>query len=127
MPEDALAEDGVISYLIWKQGFRTLYAPTALVYVKYATTYRDWMKQKVRAMGGYAQPYLEGSPGRRSFLNEASQGTWSAIKYAENLQELWWTLLLFGARIHVWLRVWWDVKWRKRPFTEMWKRVDSTK
>ena len=33
IPEDALAEDGVISYLIWKQGFCTAYAPDALVYL----------------------------------------------------------------------------------------------
>jgi len=127
VPEDALAEDGVISYLIWKQGFRTVYAPDAVVYVKYPTTYQDWMAQKIRSMGGYAQPYMEGSPGRRSFRSEAIQGAWSAIKYAQDLRELWWTLLLFVARVHAWLRVWWDVSWRKKPFAEVWKRVDSTK
>jgi biofilm PGA synthesis N-glycosyltransferase PgaC len=127
IPEDALAEDGVISYRIWKQGFRTAYAPDAVVYVKYPTTYRDWMKQKIRSMGGYAQSYMVGSPGKRSFRSEATQGAWSAIKYAQGLRELWWTVLLFAARAHAWLRVWWDVKWRRKPFADVWRRVDSTK
>jgi len=127
IPEDALAEDGVISYLIWKQGFRTAYAPDALVYVKYPTTYQDWTRQKIRSMGGYIQPYLKGSPGARSFHGEAIQGAWKAISYAQSLRELWWTLLLFVARVHAWLRVWWDVKCRQKPFADVWKRVDSTK
>ena len=127
IPEDALAEDGVVSYSIWEQGFRTAYAPGALVYVKYPTTYRDWMKQKIRSMGGYAQPYLKGSPGKRSFCTEAIQGTWGALRYAQSPRELWWTLLLFVARAHIWLRVSWDVKCRKKALSEIWKRVDSTK
>jgi hypothetical protein len=78
-------------------------------------------------MGGYAQKYLEGLPGRRTLLSEAIQGTWSAIKYAQDVKELWWTLLLIVARVHCWLRVWWDVRWRKKPFAEVWTRVNSTK
>jgi glycosyltransferase involved in cell wall biosynthesis len=92
-----------------------------------STTYQDWMRQKIRSMGGYVQPYLEGSPGTRSFLGEAMQGAWKAISYAQSLRELWWTLLLFVARVHAWLRVWWDIKWRQKPFADVWKRVDSTK
>ncbi len=125
--EDSLAEDGLISHMVWEQGFRTAYAPQALVYVKYPTSYQDWMKQKIRSLGGYAQQYLKGSPGMRSFRREAIHGAWSAIRYAQNLRELWWTLLLFAARVHVWLRVWWDVKWRRKSFADMWQRVNSTK
>jgi len=127
IPTDSLAEDGLISYMVWQQGFGTAYAPEALVYVKYPTFYQDWMKQKIRSAGGYAQRYAKGWRGMKSFRREAVDGTWSAIQYARNLKELWWTLLLFAARVHVWLRVWWDVKWRKEPFTAVWQRVNSTK
>jgi len=127
IPEDSLAEDGLISRMVWERGFRTAYAPEALVYVKYPSSYRDWMRQKIRSTGGYAQQYTKGPQGMRSFRREAIYGTWGAIQYARNLRELWWTVLLFVARVHVWLRVWWDVKWRNKPFATVWQRVNSTK
>ena len=127
IPEDALAEDGLISHRIWEQGFHTTYAPEAVVYVKFPTSYQDWLKQKVRTAGGYAQPYLRGAAGIKSFRSEAVHGVVSALQYAQSLQELWWTLLLFLARVHVWLRVGWDVKLRKKPFAAVWQRVHSTK
>jgi biofilm PGA synthesis N-glycosyltransferase PgaC len=127
VPEDALAEDGLISRMVWEQGFRTAYAPLARVFVKYPTSYEDWIKQKTRTSGGYSQPYAKGSPGIKSFHREAIHGTWSALRYARNPRELWWTVLLFAARLHVWFRVWVDVKLRKKPFQEVWQRVETTK
>nr|MBC7245383.1 glycosyltransferase [Chloroflexota bacterium] len=127
IPADSLAEDGLISHRIWEQGWRTAYAPEALVYVKYPTTYRDWMIQKIRSMGGYVQRYVNSSRGMRSFRREAIAGAWSALRYARSGRELWWTLLLFIARTYVWLRVWWEVKLRKKPFAALWQRVNSTK
>jgi cellulose synthase/poly-beta-1,6-N-acetylglucosamine synthase-like glycosyltransferase len=127
IPEDSLAEDGLISHRVWEQSYLTAYAPEALVYVKYPTSYRDWINQKIRSTGGYAQQYVRGSRGMRSFRREALDGAWAAIQYARNARELWWTLLLFVARVYVWLRVWWDVKYRKRPFSALWQRVNSTK
>jgi biofilm PGA synthesis N-glycosyltransferase PgaC len=127
IPEDSLAEDGLVSHMVRQQGLGTAYAPEATVFVKYPTSYRDWMKQKIRTAGGYAQQYLRGSHGMKSFRSEAIHGTLAAIRYARNPRELWWTLLLLVARVHVWLRVWWDVKWRKKPFDAVWQRVTSTK
>ncbi len=127
IPEDALAEDGLISYLVWQQGYRTAYAPEAEVFVRFPSTYSDWVRQKVRTAGGYAQPYLRGSEGIKSFHSEALHGTLAALRYARSPRELAWTLLLFAARLHVWLLVWRDVRWRKKPFTAVWQRVDSTK
>jgi cellulose synthase/poly-beta-1,6-N-acetylglucosamine synthase-like glycosyltransferase len=127
IPEDSLAEDGLISHRVWEQGYLTAYAPEALVFVKYPTSYRDWITQKTRSLGGYAQQYLKGARGMRSFRREALNGVWAALQYAHSARELWWTLLLFVARVYVWLRVWWDVKCRKRPFSALWQRVNSTK
>lgn len=127
IPEDSLAEDGLISHRVADLGLRTAYAPDAVVYVKYPSTYSDWTKQKIRSMGGYAQNYVHAARGMRSFRREALDGTVAALKYARGPRELWWTLLLFAARLHVWLRVWWDVKLRKRPFAALWQRINSTK
>ncbi|NKQ34950.1 MAG: glycosyltransferase [Chloroflexi bacterium] len=128
IPEDALAEDAVISHLIAQQGYRIRYAPKAKVYVKYPDSYGDWLRQKVRSAGGYAQDYVQNSPHRmRSAGLEARHGTVFALTFAQSPRELWWTLLLFLARLHLWLLVFWQVKVRKRPLPELWQRVESTK
>lgn len=128
IPEDALAEDAVISHRIAEQGLRIRYTPKADVYVKYPTSYADWLRQKVRSAGGYAQNYVRNSPfSMRSPKLEAQQGTLLALKFARSPRELWWTLCLFAARLHLWLLVFWQVRVRKRPLTTLWQRVESTK
>lgn len=128
IPEDALAEDAVISHRIAEQGFRIRYAPDAAVFVKYPTTYADWLRQKVRSAGGYAQSYVRRSPySMRSPRLEAQQGTLLALKFARTPRELWWTLCLFAARLHLWLLVFWQVRVRQRSLTTLWQRVESTK
>lgn len=128
IPEDALAEDAVVSHLIGQQSYRTRYAPEAEVYVRYPTTYRDWLKQRVRSAGGYAQPVIRLSPLRmRSFRHEAVSGSWRALRYAGNIREFIWTLILFAARIHLWLLVFWRVRVQRIPLTRLWQRVESTK
>ncbi len=128
IPEDALAEDAVISHRIAEKGFKIGYAPEAAVSVKYPTTYTDWLRQKVRSAGGYAQDYVRRSPfTMRSPRLEAQQGTLLALKFARTPREFWWTLRLFAARIHLWLLVFWQVRVRKRPLTTLWQRVESTK
>ena len=128
IPEDALAEDAVISHRIAEQGFKIRYAPEAAVFVKYPTTYADWLRQKVRSAGGYAQDYVRNSPySMRSARLEAQQGTVLALKFARSAKELWWTLLLFAARLHLWALVFWQVRVQKRPLTTLWQRVETTK
>lgn len=128
VPEDALAEDAVISHRIAEQGYKIHYAPEAAVYVKYPTTYADWLRQKVRSAGGYAQEYVRSSPfSMRTPRLEAQQGTLLAVKFARSPRELWWTLLLFAARLHLWALVFWQVRVQKRPLTTLWQRVESTK
>lgn len=128
VPDDALAEDAVVSHVIARQGFRIRYAPEARVYVRYPTTYRDWLRQKVRSAGGYAQHYVRQSPFRmRSPWLELKTGAGLAIRYPKNLRELVWTLLLFPARIHLWVLVLIKVRLLRRPFDTLWKRVESTK
>jgi cellulose synthase/poly-beta-1,6-N-acetylglucosamine synthase-like glycosyltransferase len=128
VPEDALAEDAVISHLIAGQGYRIRYAPMAQVAVKYPSTYQDWLRQKVRSAGGYAQDFVRQSPQRmRSARLEALQGSRFALRYAQNGRELLWTLALFAARLHLWWLVLLNVRWRRRPLAELWQRVETTK
>jgi cellulose synthase/poly-beta-1,6-N-acetylglucosamine synthase-like glycosyltransferase len=128
VPEDALAEDAVLSHLIARQGYRVRYAPRARVFVKYPTTYRDWLRQRVRSAGGYAQKYVRQSPVRmRSARLEILHGTPLALRYPRNAREFLWTLLLFAARLHLWLLVWVNVRLLRRPLTALWQRVETTK
>jgi cellulose synthase/poly-beta-1,6-N-acetylglucosamine synthase-like glycosyltransferase len=128
IPVDALAEDGVISHEIAQAGYSIRYVPAAQVYVRYPTTYRDWLRQKVRSAGGYAQDYIRKSPfSMRSARLEVLEGTRLALAYPQNLRELAWTLLLFAARLHLWLLVFWNVRVRHRPLKALWRRVETTK
>lgn len=128
VPEGALAEDAVISQLVAEQGYRIRYAPDAQVFVHYPTTYQDWLLQRIRSTGGYVQPIIRDSPlNIRSFQQEALRGIGNAIAYPHSLQEGLWTLLLIAARLHLWLLVYWNVRIRRRPLSELWKRVESTK
>jgi len=128
VPEDALAEDAVISHHIAGRGYRIRYAPQARVFVRYPTTYRDWLRQKVRSAGGYAQDYVRRSPLRmRSAWLEALNGTRLALRYPRDLREFLWTLLLFAARLHLWLLVFVNVRLLRRPLAALWQRVETTK
>jgi cellulose synthase/poly-beta-1,6-N-acetylglucosamine synthase-like glycosyltransferase len=128
VPEDALAEDAVISHRIAGQGKRIRYAPAARVRVKYPTTYADWLRQKVRSAGGYAQDYVRSSSVRmRSPALEALHGLRLALRYPQTLQEAVWTILLFAARLHLWILVFIRVKILHRPLSKLWQRVESTK
>lgn len=128
IPEDALAEDAVISHQIAQQGYKIAYAPTANVYVKYPNNYADWLKQKVRSAGGYAQGYIRNSPFRmRSARLEAIRGSQMAFRFANSPREFVWTICLFLARLHLWLLIFWRVRVLKRPLIQLWQPVQSTK
>lgn len=128
IPEDALAEDAVISHRIAEQGYRIAYAPQARVYVKYPTTYSDWLKQKVRSAGGYVQDYITQSPVQmRSAGLEVRDGLGFALRYPRTWRERWHTLWLLLARLHLWLLVYWRVRVRSRSLLQLWQPVNTTK
>ena len=128
VPEDALAEDAVISHAIAQRGYRIRYAPHARVLVKYPTTYRGWLRQRVRSAGGYAQDYVRKSPVRmRSAWLEIVNGPRLALGYHRSRRELLWTCFLFAARLHLWLLVLVRVRILHLPFETLWQRVESTK
>ena len=128
IPEDALSEDAVISHMLFDQDYQVRYCQQAEVYVKYPTTYKDWLIQKVRSAGGYAQDYIRKSKhNMRSPLSEAIHGTSLALKFPKTLKESAWTYMLFIARVHLWSLVFINVRVMKRPLSTLWKRVETTK
>ncbi len=128
IPEDALSDDALISYEIFQKGWKIRYAPDALVYVKYPTTFADWLKQKRRSAGGYLQTkkYFRNMPKTRSFGKEAQYATSWVLSYPRNIREIFYTVLLFGMRIALWMAIYFD-KIRKKEFGQIWQRVETTK
>ncbi len=127
IPENALADDGIISHMVWKARYKIKYAPDARVLVNYPTNFGDWLKQKRRSAGGYYQvKELTGEETTRSFSKEAFAGTSSALSYPKNAKEAIWMLALFAARIYLWLAIYHD-RLKKKGFSETWTRVESTK
>ncbi len=127
IPTD-VAEDSIIPYTLWKQGYRIRYVPEAEVYVKYPDNLKDFAKQRIRTVKSHEKltKYVPGFPRVKSFANELRKGSLWAIMYASSIKELIWTLLLFPTRLYIWYKA-------KRTFvkgkeyTDKWERVESTK
>jgi len=153
IPENTLSDDALISRLVWKRGYKISYAPEAKVYVKYPDNFSDWIKQKKRSTGGYVQipgllkktwknnvganpcvrptrmkpKIVPRQPPKMRGLRQEIQGVFQTLKFAKNLKELWWTIILIFARIYLWFLIFWEIKIKKRPFDQVWQRVGSTK
>ncbi len=128
IPAESLADDAVISNLIYMRGYQIKYAPNAIVNVKFPTTFSDWIKQKRRSAGGYNQlPKLLGIKDKmRSFTKESSKISW-ALSYPKTIKEFWWTFLLILARLYLWFLIFIDVNIKRKTLKETWVRIESTK
>ncbi|MCH7641280.1 glycosyltransferase [Patescibacteria group bacterium] len=128
VPEEALSEDAVISHLIFDKGYLTKYAPNALVYVKYPTSFSDWIKQKKRSTGGYNQLkfWVKKSDRMRSFSKESS-GIFLVLSKPKNILELFYTTILIFVRLYLWILIFIDINLKKQNLKKIWQRVESTK
>ncbi len=121
-------DDAYISKLIWKPGYKIRYSPNSKVYIKNPSTLKDWINQKRRnALGHYEADLLLGSDKMKSLKNEILHGTFKALSYPRNPLEFFYTLLLFPARLLIWLLSFYDIKIKKKTSVSVWKRVESTK
>jgi cellulose synthase/poly-beta-1,6-N-acetylglucosamine synthase-like glycosyltransferase len=129
-PADCLIEDAYFSYELHNRGYKLVYEPEALVHVKYARTVRDWYKQKLRSVGGYVQLWKYGvikpSTRVRNFWKELEY-FWFPLKYARNVREFLWSLLLYPMRLWLWLQIYWQQRVQKKRLDEVWVRIESTK
>ncbi len=129
-PKECLVEDAYFSYEIINRGGAIAYAPEAKVFVKFPKTLKDYFKQKKRSVGGYVQLWEYGivkpETKTRSFWRELEY-FWFPIKYAKNVKEFFWSLMLYPIRLYLWLIIYWERKIVKKDFVKTWVRVESTK
>lgn len=130
LPEDTLVDDAYLSYALLSKGGKLEYVPDAKVFVSYPTNLKDWYKQKLRAVGGYVQLWkyniINKDTKVRNFWKELGY-FWFPIKYAKNIREFGWSLLLYPLRLVMWLVIFYQQKIRRRSFDEIWVRIESTK
>lgn len=129
MPEDILSDDAYISYYIESKGFKILYSAAAQVFVKYPSTFSDWIKQKARSTGGYTQLEKLGVAPKnpmRGFKQEAKEII-TIFKYAKNFKEITWTGMLVLARIYLWIRIYYERRIKEKSFEKTWTRIETTK
>ena len=124
--EELLSEDGFISDNVYKKRFLIDYSEKSKVYVKYPTTFNDWITQKKRSAGGYNQIKKMTQVDIRSFKKE-SFGALGLFKYVNSFKELIWLFNLFIARVYLWFLIYVDINLKGKTHKEIWKRVESTK
>lgn len=131
LPSNALSDDAYISYFIRNKGLEVAYAPKAICYVKYPTNFKDYLKQKVRSIGGFTQLKQMGifkkDKQSRSFWIELKY-TGFVLKYAKNIREFIWSLFLFPTRLFTWIAIFWERGILKKDMPKSgWERIESTK
>ena len=139
IPDDILAEDSFVSQEIYRKGYRIGYVPQALVFVKFPTNFSDWIAQKRRSTGGYIQKYIKSKAPKskpktlyalkartmRGFWSEIFEGIRLFFAYPKNLKEVFFILILYLARLYLWLNIFWHLKIQKH--SDIWQRIESTK
>ena len=126
IPKETLSEDGYISHLIYEAGYKIDYSPKSEVYVVYPRTFKDWIIQKKRSVGGYNQIMMWIGKEIRSFKKE-SLGVFDVLAYARNIREVFYTLILLFARLYLWLVIFIDVNIKKKELKKIWLRTKTTK
>jgi len=131
LPANTLSDDAYMSYFIRNKNMEIAYAPKATCYVKYPTNFKDYIKQKVRSIGGFTQLEQMGifkkDKQSRSFWIELKY-TGFVFKYAKNFREFIWSLLLFPTRLVTWIMIFWERRILKKGMPKSgWARIESTK
>lgn len=130
IPTD-VAEDTIIPYFIREKGYRIGYAPNARVLVKNPTTISDWIKQRKRTAKSHEtlQKYVDTKkiPRVKTFANEVRKGICWALSYPKTMKEYYWTLLLFLARLSMWVQVMYETKVKGKQYADRWERIRSAR
>lgn len=130
IPSDTLVDDAWLTTFISNRNQKIAYAPDALVLVKYPKNFKDWLKQKRRSAGGYSQLKKSGmslsNSGSRNFIEELKY-IFFPIGYSRNLKEFFFSLLLYPARLFLWILILLDSFTGKHKNNRLWVRVESTK
>ncbi len=103
-----VAEDHLIPYIFWKNFYKLKYLENAKVLVKNPVTLNEWFEQKSMHAKKHEtiQNKLKIKEAKvKSLKNEILKGTFSALTYPRTIKEFYWTILLFFARLSMWLNV----------------------
>lgn len=125
-----VAEDTIIPYFFWQKGYKIGYAEKAEVYVKNATKWKDWIKQKIRThkshtnIGLYADTAT--NPKVKTFKNEFKGIVW-LLTYPKNTKEFFWTIQLAISRFYTWFKYYLDTMILNKKYTDGWERIETTK
>lgn len=131
IPIDCVVDDAYISYHLFNKGYKLKYNDKAVVRVKYANNFRDWINQKLRSVGGYMQLWeyniVNNKTKVRSLFKELEFIIFP-IKYSNNIKEFIWSISLYFLRSYLWLKIFWYRNIQKRKFNnKTWVRIESTK
>ncbi len=124
------SEDSIIPYLFWKKGYKIKYVREAEVYVVNPKNWKDFKLQKIRNIKGH-ENLSKIAPDMlrtKSFWNEV-KGSFFALTYPKNLREIFFTPLLFATRLYIYLRAFYEIKFKKQEYSDGWraKETESTK
>ena len=125
-----VAEDAIVPYLFFEEGYKIDYVDSAEVYVKNVDNWKEWISQKIRTSRAHEKmdKYVDtGSiPRTKTFFNEA-KGIISLFTYPRSLKEFLWSFQLLFARLYMWYKVFNLVYIKKDYHKDDWERVESTK
>lgn len=125
-----VAEDTIIPYFFWQKGYKIGYSPESKVYVKNVDNFKDWIVQKTRTSKAHETLYkyvdIKITPRVKTFKTETG-GLFSLFSYPENLKQFWWSFLLGLSRFYMWMKVFYDTKFKKEYYGDAWERIESTK
>jgi cellulose synthase/poly-beta-1,6-N-acetylglucosamine synthase-like glycosyltransferase len=125
LPDETMVDDAWITQMVRQQNYQVVYEPQAQVLVKYPDNFQDWLKQKVRATGGYLEKgHLRKM---RNLWQEAKNGIRLFFTYPRSPLEIYWLVLLYLSRLYLWLLIYWKIGLQKKGSQELWQRVESTK
>lgn len=103
-----VAEDHLIPYIFWRNFYKIKYLENAKVLIKNPVTLNEWFEEKTKHAKKHEiiQNKLHIKEAKvKSLKNEIIKGTISALSYPRNIREFYWTILLFFARLSMWLNV----------------------
>lgn len=124
-PENT-SEDSIIPFLFWKKGYNIKYLPNVEVYVLNPQDWKDWKLQKIRNIKAHENlsKIAPDMPRTKTLANEIQQGTLFALTYPKTPHELFYTLLLFPARLYIYLQAFKELK-RKSTYQDGWRAQET--
>ncbi|MCC7432735.1 glycosyltransferase family 2 protein [Candidatus Peregrinibacteria bacterium] len=126
LDENLLTEDEFITYFCDERKLNFVYVEKAEVGIKYPQSISDWLKQKVRTLGGSYQIRKSLAVRTRSLYQETSQAFKVIFSYPKTIQQWLWLMLLLFFRATAWIKAYFLIVILKKG-KAVWTRVESTK